>query len=115
MKNISMTLLISFLCACGEKENAEETQAQSFEDFQTQYFSLNQDNLDQACSEWYDDCIDEGYAAEDCGIRLEECEEGDWEDGGDEGDREDEEREDGDREDESDREDEEGEDEEREE
>ena len=65
-------LALSFL-GCGEKET------QSFEDFQADYFNARQgDELANACSTWYDDCVTAGYSEEDCGVRLEYCENGEW-------------------------------------
>ncbi|MEC7984778.1 MAG: hypothetical protein VX278_06425 [Myxococcota bacterium] len=81
-------ILTLTLLACGDKEN------QSFEDFQADYFHARQgEELSDACSSWYEDCVAAGYAEDDCGSRLEYCEDGEWttgEDGEDreEGDRE---------------------------
>ena len=88
MKVILTGLLILNLSACGEK------QSQSFEEFQDDYFLARQgDELVDACSAWYEDCVAAGYSEEDCGSRLEYCDDGEWttgEDGEDreEGDRE---------------------------
>lgn len=61
------------LCACEAKE------AQSFEEFQSDYFNARQDEeREDACTDWYDDCVAQGYSVEDCGARLEYCEDGEW-------------------------------------
>lgn len=82
MMKVILTLT---LLACGDKEN------QSFEDFQADYFHARQgDELTDACNAWYEDCVAAGYAEDDCGSRLEYCEDGEWNTGEDGGDREEE-------------------------
>ena len=72
-KGLLATLFTFSFFACGEKET------QSFDEFQADYFNARQgDELADACSTWYDDCVAAGYAEEDCGVRLEYCENGEW-------------------------------------
>ena len=76
MKPFFAILFASSFLACGEKET------QSFEDFQADYFNARQgEELNDACSDWYEDCVAAGYDEEACGARLEYCEDGEW--GGD--------------------------------
>ena len=60
-------LLSQFFLACTQKETP------NFEDFQAEYFNARQDDLADACSSWYEDCIAEGYPEDACSTRLEEC------------------------------------------
>ena len=75
MKPFLHVLTIFTMTACAEKE----TQEQSFEDFQTEYFNARQgEELDEACNSWYEDCVAAGYPEESCSVRLEYCQDGEW-------------------------------------
>ena len=89
MNKIIFLLIASTIVACTEKETA--SQEQSFEEFKTEYFNARQgEELDEACGSWFDDCVAAGHSEEDCGTRLEYCENGEW---GSNDDREDDESE----------------------
>ena len=72
MKNFILFVVTITIAACSEKNTQEPNQ--SFEDFQTEYFNARQgDELDEACTSWYDDCVAAGYPEESCSTRLEYC------------------------------------------
>ena len=78
MKRSIVLLTLSIGTSCADKQN-QDVHPQSFEDFQSEYFNARQgDELDDACSSWYNDCVAAGYAEEDCSRRLEYCEDGEW-------------------------------------
>ena len=63
----------SIFLACGGKDT------QSFTEFQSDYFGARQgEELEDACGAWYEDCVAAGYSEEDCGTRLEYCDDGEW-------------------------------------
>ena len=68
-----------FSCSQSEKEESEPTE-QTFADFQESYFSGRQcEELEDACAQWYEDCVAAGHSEEDCGTRLDYCGEDGWE------------------------------------
>jgi hypothetical protein len=72
MNKTTVLIAMCTLFACTEKE-AEETQ--TFEDFQSEYFTARQgEEIEGACASWYEDCVAAGYDEEACGVRLEQCE-----------------------------------------
>ena len=82
-KKLLIIFFIPLLFACGEteKETNEVTEEtpQTFEDFKESYFNGRQcEDLEDACTQWYEECIAAGHSEEDCSTRLEYCGEDGW-------------------------------------
>ena len=76
MTRLPPALLLAGLFACEQAEN-ESTETQTFQEWSESYLKSRQNtSTDDACSEFYQDCIDAGYSEEDCATRIEECTQG---------------------------------------
>ena len=85
---LPLVLLAAGLMAC-EQTDKESTEAQTFEEWSDSYMNARQsESTEDVCAEFYQDCIDAGYAEQDCSTRTEECAQWSDNDGGNE-DRED--------------------------